>query len=87
MYFLRANTKKTLGEETFQRDILAGMINASGTEYMLWNIERMFSNIERMFSNIFIPFLNSKATSDKISEDLFRKIKKELLPCLRSFTR
>ena len=80
MYFLRANTKKTLGEETFQRDILAGMINASGTEYMLWNIERMFSNI-------FIPFLNSKATSDKISEDLFRKIKKELLPCLRSFTR
>ncbi len=24
MYFLRANTKKSLGEETFQRDILTG---------------------------------------------------------------
>ena len=47
---------------------------------MLWNIERTFSNI-------FIPFLNSKATADKISEELFRKVKKELLPCLRSFTR
>lgn len=79
MYFLRANTKKSLGEETFQRDILTGLINASQTEYLLWNIERIFSNI-------FIPFLNSKATSDKISEDLFKKVKKELLPCLRSFT-
>ena len=50
------------------------------SEYMLWNIERTFSNI-------FIPFLNSRATADKISEELFRKVKKELLPCLRSFTR
>ena len=31
MYFLRANTKKSLGEETFQRDILTGLINASET--------------------------------------------------------
>ena len=80
MYFLRANTKRTLGEETFQRDILAGIINASDTEYLLWNIERTFSHI-------FIPFLNSAATADKISEELFRKVKMELLPCLRSFTR
>ena len=27
MYFLRANTKKSLGEETFQRDILTGNTN------------------------------------------------------------
>ena len=51
MYFLRANTKRTLGEETFQRDILGGLINASKTENILWNIERIFSNI-------FIPYLN-----------------------------
>ena len=80
MYFLRANTKRTLGEETFQRDILAGLINATQTETLLWNIERTFSNI-------FIPFLNSRATADRISEELFRKVKQELNPCLRSFAR
>ena len=69
-----------MGEETFQRDILAGLINASEMEYLLWNIERTISNI-------FIPFLNSRATADKISEELFRKVKQELLPCMRSFTR
>ena len=80
MYFLRANTKRTLGEETFQRDILAGLINATSTEILLWNIERTFSNI-------FIPFLNSRAMADRISEELFRKVKQELNPCLRSFAR
>ena len=80
MYFLRANTRRTLGEETFQRDILAGLINATQTETLLWNIERTFSNI-------FIPFLNSRAMADRISEELFRKVKQELNPCLRSFAR
>ena len=80
MYFLRANTKRTLGEETFQRDILAGLVNATNTETLLWNIERTFSNI-------FIPFLNSRAMADRISEELFRKVKQELNPCLRSFAR
>ena len=77
---LRANTKRTLGEETFQRDILAGLINATHTETLLWNIERTFSNI-------FIPFLNSRAMADRIPEELFRKVKQELNPCLRSFAR
>ena len=95
MYFLRTSTKRTLGEETFQvihvmmyissiklmqREIMAGLINASLTQNLLWNIERTFSNI-------LIPFMNSKAMADRNSEDLLVKVKKELLPCLRSFAR
>ena len=59
---------------------MAGLINASLTQNLLWNIERTFSNI-------LIPFMNSKAMADRNSEDLLIKVKKELLPCLRSFAR
>ena len=77
-YFLRLTTRRALGEETFQRDILAGMIEGSVSENILWNIERIITMI-------FIPILNSACMKNKGST-LAYKIKKELLPCLRSFT-
>ena len=94
-YFLRLTTRRTLGEETFQvsynnetsfllsflqRDIMAGIINANVVENLLWNIERTVSDV-------FIPLLNANCMGDKGSDQLVVKVKKELLPCLRSFTR
>ena len=79
MYFLRTSTKRTLGEETFQREIMAGLVNASLNENLLWNIERTVSNV-------FIPLLNTNCMGDRGSNQLLFKVKKELLPCLRSFT-
>ncbi|XP_023348445.1 dynein heavy chain 5, axonemal, partial [Eurytemora carolleeae] len=79
MYFLRTSTKRTLGEETFQREIMAGLINANINENLLWNIERSVSNV-------FIPLLNTNGMGDKGTDQLLFKVKKELLPCLRSFT-
>ena len=55
------------------------MIEGSESENILWNIERIITKI-------FIPILNSTCMTDK-SSTLSYKIKKELLPCLRSFTR
>ena len=55
-----------------------GMVDARLPENLLWNIERIVTNI-------FIPILNSSALGG--SEDLQVKVKNELLPCLRSFTR
>ena len=55
------------------------MIEGSESENILWNIERIITMI-------FIPILNSTCMTDK-SSTLSYKIKKELLPCLRSFTR
>ena len=54
------------------------MVDARLPENLLWNIERIVTNI-------FIPILNSSALGG--SEDLQIKVKNELLPCLRSFTR
>ena len=39
-----------------------------------------------MVSNVFLPFLNSKAIEERAGETLVLKVKKNLLPCLRSFT-
>ena len=58
---------------------MAGIINANIVENLLWNIERTVSNI-------FIPLLNANCMGDKGSDQLVIKVKKELLPCLRSFT-
>ena len=96
IYFMRSNPKKNLSEETFQvppsdnyyilisiilkREILVGPLSATKKENLLWQVERMVSNI-------FIPFLNSKAMEEKASATLIEKVKKDLLPCLRSFTR
>ena len=54
------------------------MIEGSASENLLWNIERIITMI-------FIPILNANCISDK-GETLSHKIKKDLLPCLRSFT-
>ena len=73
----RSSSKRALGEETFQREIILGMVDGRVPENLLWNIERIVTNI-------FIPILNSPAPGR--SEDLQNKVKNELLPCLRSFT-
>ncbi|CAB4063578.1 DNAH [Lepeophtheirus salmonis] len=78
-YFLRTSTKRTLGEETFQREILTGILNAIEPDILLWSIERTVSKI-------FIPVLLDACALDKGTKDLLTKVKKELLPCLRSFT-
>ena len=67
MYFLRTSTKRTLGEETFQREIMAGLVNASLNENLLWNIERTVSNV-------FIPLLNTNCMGDKGSNQLLIKV-------------
>ncbi len=46
---------------------------------MLWNIERTISRI-------YIPVLLTQSMADRGCKDLLVKVKKELLPCLRSFT-
>ena len=98
VYILRNSSKRALGEETFQREvmmgrtgpgterhilhflIIVGMVDARLPENLLWNIERIVTKV-------FIPILNSNFIGDKDSEDLKTKVKSELLPCLRSFTR
>ena len=59
---------------------MAGLVNATLNENLLWTIERTVSNV-------FIPLLNTNCMGDKGSDQLLYKVKKELLPCLRSFTR
>ena len=59
---------------------MAGLVNATLNENLLWTIERTVSNV-------FIPLLNTNCMGDRGSDQLLYKVKKELLPCLRSFTR
>lgn len=79
MYFIRLSSRRSLGEETFQREILTGVVSATASENIIWYFERIVSNV-------FIPLLNSKKLDEKGSEVLRFKVRKELLPCLRSFT-
>ncbi|XP_059081897.1 dynein axonemal heavy chain 5-like [Tigriopus californicus] len=79
IYFIRTSSKRTLGEETFQREIMCGILNAQEGDYLLWYIERTVSKI-------YIPVLLSSCMGDKGCKELLVKVKKELLPCLRSFT-
>ena len=58
---------------------MAGLVNATMNENLLWTIERTVSYV-------FIPLLNTNCMGDKGSDQLLYKVKKELLPCLRSFT-
>ena len=51
MYFLRANTKKSLGEETFQRDILTGLINASATGFCNFLLNMKIHSDSALFLN------------------------------------
>ena len=58
---------------------MCGLLNAQEGDYLLWNIERTITKI-------YIPVLLDSCMGDKGSKDLLTKVKKELLPCLRSFT-
>ena len=62
-----SSSKRALGEETFQREIMAGLVNASLNENLLWNIERTVSNV-------FIPLLNTNCMGDKGSSQLLIKV-------------
>ena len=58
---------------------MTGLVEATVSENLLWNIERIVTMI-------FIPLLNANCMGDR-GDQLAAKVKKELLPCLRSFTR
>ncbi len=48
MYFLRANTKKSLGEETFQRDILTGTTNRKEIlSFFNWFVQDLLMPLQR----------------------------------------
>ena len=100
-------TTQFFREETFQREIMCGLLNAQEGDFLLWNIERTITKI-------YIPVLLDSCMGDKGNQftysicylhgkfilffllipnwkclgtkDLLTKVKKELLPCLRSFT-
>ena len=55
------------------------MFGATTPNNILWNMERTVSEI-------FIPLLTNRCIGDKGSDLLSYKVRKELLPCLRSFT-
>jgi hypothetical protein len=67
IYLLRTSTKRTLGEETFQREIMCGMLNAQEGDYLLWNIERTITKI-------YIPVLLDSCMGDKGTKDLLTKV-------------
>ena len=58
---------------------MCGLLNAQEGDFLLWNIERTITKI-------YIPVLLDSCMGDKGTKDLLTKVKKELLPCLRSFT-
>ena len=80
IYFMRASTKKSLGEEAFHREILVGPLNMQSIDNLIWQTERTITKI-------FLPFLNSKFITEKVNKPMNSKIRKDLLPCLRSYGR
>ena len=77
---MRASTKKSLGEEAFHREILVGPLNMQSIDNLIWQTERTITKI-------FLPFLNSKFITEKVNKPMNSKIRKDLLPCLRSYGR
>ena len=53
IYFLRLSSRKYLGEETFQREVIGGLVSCSEPSQLLWGLERTVSLI-------FIPLLTNK---------------------------
>ena len=53
IYFLRLSSRKYLGEETFQREVIGGLVNSSSPSNLLWSLERTVSLI-------FIPMLSNR---------------------------
>ena len=59
-------------EETFQREIMCGILNAQEGDYLLWNIERTITKI-------YIPVLLDSCMSDKGTKDLLTKVRWRVL--------
>ena len=55
-------------EETFQREIMCGILNAQEGDYLLWNVERTVSRI-------YIPVLLTSSMGDKGCRDLLKKVR------------
>ena len=55
-------------EETFQREIMCGLLNAQEGDYLLWNIERTITKI-------YIPVLLDSCMGDKGTKDLLTKVR------------
>ena len=53
IYFLRLSSRKYLGEETFQREVIGGLLSSSSPANLLWSLERTVSLI-------FIPMLSNR---------------------------
>ena len=64
----------------FQREILIGPLNVQRIDNLLWQMDRTITKV-------FLPFLNSKIISEKVNKPMLSKIRRDLLPCLRSFGR
>ena len=57
----------SFSEETFQREIMCGLLNAQEGDYLLWNIERTITRI-------YIPVLLDSCMGDKGTKDLLTKV-------------
>ena len=51
-------------EETFQREIMTGMLNAQEGDYLLWNIERTITKI-------YIPVLLDSCMNDNGNNNVY----------------
>jgi hypothetical protein len=84
-------------EETFQREIMCGMLTAYSGDCLLWNTERTVS--QDLHPSAAHTSMADKGCRDLLKKVRFRRmrhvnvtihvccqVKKELLPCLRSFT-
>ena len=65
---MESSSFKYLREETFQREIMCGILNAQEGDYLLWNIERTITKI-------YIPILLDCCMGDKGTKDLFIKVR------------
>ena len=64
-----SNNNKSSKRFIPQREIMAGLVNATVNENLLWTIERTVSNV-------FIPLLNTNCMGDKGSNQLLIKVTK-----------
>ena len=72
--------RRALTEETVQREIMCGMLDASKLENLLWATERILSDV-------FIPLLKNSNMAEIGTDHLQYKVEKNLLPSMRSFAR
>ena len=68
IYFVVHSSFNFFSEETFQREIMCGLLNAQEGDYLLWNIERTITKI-------YIPVLLDSCMGDKGTKDLLTKVR------------